>query len=222
LGSSKLQHRILLGPGQFSGHAVNAPSWRFIEVDELNREKLILASRSPRRAEILQAVAWEFEAITAGIDETLLPAEDAVTYVKRLAVTKAKAVAAKVQRGLVLGADTTVVVEGEILGQPGDAENARRMLSLLSGKWHEVITGVALVRAESKRSIVDHVVTRVRFSEMSDQEIAWYAASGEPFDKAGAYAIQGLASLFVEEVDGEYFNIVGLPIRKVYELTKRI
>lgn len=191
-------------------------------MDELNREKLILASRSPRRAEILQAVAWEFEAITAGIDEALLPAEDAVTYVKRLAVTKAKAVAAKVQRGLVLGADTTVVVEGEILGQPGDAENARRMLSLLSGKWHEVITGVALVRAESKRSIVDHVVTRVRFSEMSDQEIAWYAASGEPFDKAGAYAIQGLASLFVEEVDGEYFNIVGLPIRKVYELTKRI
>ena len=191
-------------------------------MDELNREKLILASRSPRRAEILQAVAWEFEAITAGIDETLLPAEDAVTYVKRLAVTKAKAVAAKVQRGLVLGADTTVVVEGEILGQPGDAENARRMLSLLSGKWHEVITGVALVRAESKRSIVDHVVTRVRFSEMSDEEIAWYAASGEPFDKAGAYAIQGLASLFVEEVDGEYFNIVGLPIRKVYELTKRI
>ena len=191
-------------------------------MDELNREKLILASRSPRRAEILQAVAWEFEAITAGIDETLLPAEDAVTYVKRLAVTKAKAVAAKCQRGLVLGADTTVVVEGEILGQPGDAENARRMLSLLSGKWHEVITGVALVRAESKRSIVDHVVTRVRFSEMSDEEIAWYAASGEPFDKAGAYAIQGLASLFVEEVDGEYFNIVGLPIRKVYELTKRI
>lgn len=191
-------------------------------MDELNREKLILASRSPRRAEILQAVAWEFEAITAGIDESLLPGEDAVTYVKRLAVTKAEAVAAKVQRGLVLGADTTVVVEGEILGQPGDGENARRMLSLLSGKWHEVITGVALVRAELKRSIVDHVVTRVRFSEMSDEEIAWYAASGEPFDKAGAYAIQGLASLFVEEVDGEYFNIVGLPIRKVYELSKRI
>lgn len=191
-------------------------------MDELNREKLILASRSPRRAEILQAVAWDFEAITAGIDESLLPGEDAVRYVKRLAVTKAEAVAANVQSGLVLGADTTVVVEGEILGQPGDADNARRMLSLLSGKWHEVITGVALVRAESKRSVVDHVVTRVRFSEMSDEEIAWYAASGEPFDKAGAYAIQGLASLFVEEVDGEYFNIVGLPIRKVYELSKRI
>ena len=191
-------------------------------MDELNREKLILASRSPRRAEILQAVAWDFEAITAGIDESLLPGEDAVRYVKRLAVTKAEAVAANVQSGLVLGADTTVVVEGEILGQPGDADNARRMLSLLSGKWHEVITGVALVRAESNRSIVDHVVTRVRFSEMSDEEIAWYAASGEPFDKAGAYAIQGLASLFVEEVDGEYFNIVGLPIRKVYELSKRI
>jgi len=191
-------------------------------VDDLQREKLMLASRSPRRAEILQAVGWEFEAFAAGIDEALIAGEDAVTYVKRLAVTKAAVVAARVGRGLVLGADTTVVVDRQILGQPEDREDARRMLRLLSGKWHEVITGVALMRAEVSCSVVDHVVTRVRFSEMSEVEIDWYAASDEPLDKAGAYAIQGLASLFIEEVDGEYFNIVGLPIRKVYELSKRI
>lgn len=188
----------------------------------LQREKLVLASRSPRRAEILRAVGWEFEAITAGIDESLFPGEDAVTYVKRVALTKAEAVAARVKQGLVLGADTTVVVDQQILGQPGDRENARQMLRLLSGKWHEVITGVALVRAGTDRAIVDHVLTRVCFSEMSDDEIEWYAASDEPLDKAGAYAIQGLAALFVEEVDGEYFNIVGLPIRKIYDLSKKI
>jgi septum formation protein len=191
-------------------------------VENLQREKLVLASRSPRRAEILRAVGWEFEAIVAGIDESLLPEENPVAYVKRLARTKAQAVAAKVKTGLVLGADTTVVVDGEILGQPGDRENARRMLRLLSGKWHEVVTGVAFVRAESSRTVVDHVVTRVRFSKMSEEEIDWYAMSDEPLDKAGAYAIQGRASLFIEEVQGEYFNIVGLPIRKIYELSGKI
>ena len=191
-------------------------------MENLQREKLVLASRSPRRAEILRAVGWEFEAIVAGIDESLLPEENPVAYVKRLARTKAQAVAAKVKTGLVLGADTTVVVDGEILGQPGDRENARRMLRLLSGKWHEVVTGVAFVRAESSRTVVDHVVTRVRFSKMSEEEIDWYAMSDEPLDKAGAYAIQGRASLFIEEVQGEYFNIVGLPIRKIYELSGKI
>jgi septum formation protein len=170
----------------------------------------------------LRAVGWDFEAMPANIDEAVLPGEDATTYVKRLALTKAGVVATRVGSGLVLGADTTVVVDGQILGQPGDRENARRMLRLLSGKWHDVITGVALMRAEVSRSVVDHVVTKVRFSEMSAAEIDWYAASDEPLDKAGAYAIQGLASLFIEEVDGEYFNIVGLPIRKVYELSKRV
>ena len=191
-------------------------------MEKLQKEKLVLASRSPRRAEILRAVGWEFEAITAGIDESLLAGEDAVSYVKRLARTKAEAVAQRTVKGLVLGADTTVVVDGHILGQPGDRDNAIRMLRMLSGKWHEVITGVALVRAETGLAVVDHVVTRVRFSEMSDEEIEWYANSDEPLDKAGAYAIQGSASLFIEEVDGEYFNIVGLPIRKVYELSRRI
>jgi len=123
----------------------------------------------------------------------------------------------------VLGADTVVVVDGEILGQPRDTQDARRMLQLLRGKWHEVLTGVALVRAEKNGcSIVDHESTRVRFSQVSDEEIDWYIATTEPRGKAGAYAVQGSASLFIEEIQGDYFNIVGLPVRLVYKLIREI
>src|SRR5258705_13918484 len=145
------------------------------------REKLILASRSPRRAEILTAVGWEFEAIAADIDETRFAGEEALSYVQRLAQTKAETVARKVFTGLVLGADTVVIVDGEILGQPRDDADARRMLNLLSGKWHEVLTGVALVRAgEGTETLVDYERTRVRFAEMSADEIEWYVGTGEP------------------------------------------
>jgi septum formation protein len=186
-------------------------------------EKLVLASKSPRRAEILTAVGWEFEAIAADIDETRVPFEDPMTYVKRLARTKAETVAQKVDDGWVLGADTVVVIEGEILGQPRDDEDARRMLKLLSGKWHEVQTGVALARAnQTSPTIVDHETTRVRFAEMSDEEIDWYVSTGEPRGKAGAYGIQGRAALFIEEIQGDYFNVVGLPIRLVYEMSRRL
>jgi len=189
----------------------------------LLKEKLILASKSPRRAEILRAVCWPFAQIAANIDETRHDAEDAVVYVKRLAQTKAETVASQLTEGRVLGADTVVVIEGEILGQPGDDENARRMLKLLNGKWHEVVTGVALVNAgKVEATRVDHEVTRVRFCEMSDQEIDWYVSTGEPRDKAGAYAIQGQGGVFIEEITGDYFNIVGLPIRLVYEMAGRM
>ena len=188
-------------------------------------QKLILASKSPRRAEILRAVGWQFESIAANIDETREPDEDAVSYVMRLARTKAKKIRAQVASGMVLGADTTVVVNGEILEQPQDAEDARRMLHLLNNKWHEVLTGVALVsdgtQDGSDSVLVDHELTRVRFSEMSDAEIDWYISTGEPFGKAGAYGIQGHAALFIEEIQGDYFNIVGLPIRLVYELLNK-
>ncbi|MDQ2921795.1 MAG: Maf family protein [Acidobacteriota bacterium] len=184
------------------------------------KEKIVLASKSPRRAEILRAVGWEFEALAANIDETRAESEDAVSYVKRLAQTKAETVAKKISNhGLVLGADTVVVIDGEILGQPRDDEDARRMLKLLSGKWHEVLTGLALVRAVNPpRVLVNHETTRVRFCEMSADEIDWYVATGEPKDKAGAYAIQGRGALFIEEIQGDYFNIVGLPVRLLYEL----
>ena len=185
------------------------------------REKLILASGSPRRKELLTAVGWEFEAITAGIDESVKPGEHPAVYVQRLALGKAEAVAAKLEHGLVLGADTTVVVDHQILGQPVDDADAKRMLDLLNGKWHEVLTGVALVRAGGE-SRVDFETTRVRFAHMTAREIDWYIATGEARGKAGAYGIQGAAGLFIEEIEGDYFNIVGLPIRLVYELASQV
>jgi len=182
------------------------------------REKLVLASGSPRRAEILERAGWPHEIIVAGIDETVLPNEDAATYVQRLARSKAEAVASRLEGGLVLGADTTVVVANQILGQPVDDADARRMLHLLNAKWHDVLTGVAIVRVGGETRVA-YETTRVRFAEMSEQEIDWYIATREPFGKAGAYGIQGKASLFIEEIEGDYFNIMGLPIRLVYELT---
>jgi len=182
------------------------------------REKLVLASGSPRRAEILERAGWPYEIIVAGIDETLLPNEEAAAYVQRLARSKAEKVASGLDHGLVLGADTIVVVDDQILGQPLDEADARRMLDLLNAKWHEVLTGVALVRVGGETR-VGYETTRVRFAEMSDEEIDWYTGTGEPFGKAGAYGIQGKASLFIEEIEGDYFNIMGLPIRLVYELS---
>ena len=182
------------------------------------REKLVLASGSPRRAEILERAGWPHEIIVAGIDETVLPNEDAAAYVQRLARSKAEAVASRLKEGLVLGADTTVVVANQILGQPVDDADARRMLRLLNAKWHDVLTGVAIVRVGGETRVA-YEKTRVRFAEMSENEIDWYIATREPFGKAGAYGIQGNASLFIEEIEGDYFNIMGLPIRLVYELS---
>ncbi len=190
--------------------------------EDVLENKLVLASRSPRRAEILKAIGWPFEAVAANIDESRADSEAAVPYVRRLAQTKAEKVAKDLPSRLVLGADTVVVVDDEILGQPSDAEDARRMLKLLSGKWHDVLTAVALLRAGDNRSVVDHEKTRVRFAEMSIAEIDWYVATGEPMDKAGAYAVQGSAALFIEEIEGDYFNIVGLPVRLVYKLVRKI
>ena len=181
------------------------------------REKLVLASGSPRRAEILERAGWPYEIMVAGVDETLFPNEEAATYVQRLARSKAEAVASRLSEGLVLGADTTVVVANQILGQPSDDADARRMLGLLNAKWHDVLTGVAVTRVGGETRVA-YETTRVRFAEMSEREIDWYIATGEPFGKAGSYGIQGKASLFIEEIEGDYFNIMGLPIRLVYEL----
>ena len=182
-------------------------------------DKLILASGSPRRAEILNAVGWPFEVVASGVDETQKPGESPATYVQRLAVEKAQAVASTRKTGLILAADTTVVVDDHLLGQPEDDSDARRMLKLLSGKWHEVLTGVALLRIGGELN-VGIETTRVRFAELSQREIDWYVATGEPKGKAGAYGIQGKAALFIEAIEGDYFNIVGLPIRLVYEMIR--
>ncbi|HEX7317172.1 MAG TPA: Maf family protein [Pyrinomonadaceae bacterium] len=181
---------------------------------------LILASSSPRRKEILTAVGWPFETHAAGVDETRLAGEGPEEFVTRLARAKAEAVAGTRLFGLVLGADTTVLVDGEILEKPRDPEDARRMLRALSGRWHEVLTGVALVRAETGRSTVGLERTRVRFAETGDDEIDWHVLTGDVLDKAGAYAIQGRAALFIEAIDGDYWNVVGLPVRLVYELAR--
>lgn len=185
---------------------------------EFALEPLVLASSSPRRAEILRRSGWPFEAVASNIDETAREGEAAIEYVERLACEKAEAVAEGRTSGLVLGADTVVVIGGQVLGKPADDADARRMLKLLGGGWHDVLSGVALVRAETNEVLVAHELTRVRFASMSDAEIDWYVSTGEPADKAGAYAIQGHAALFIEEIEGDYWNIVGLPIRLVYKL----
>jgi septum formation protein len=177
---------------------------------------LILASGSPRRADLLRAAGIEFTVRIADVDETILPGESPRDYVLRLSRAKALAVAGEDE--IVLGADTTVVIEDEIAGKPVDTEDARRMLRALSGRWHEVLTGVTLLREH--KILSDIAVTRVKFSQMNEAEIDWYVSTGEPMDKAGAYGIQGYASRFVECIEGSYSNVVGLPVQMVYRMLR--
>lgn len=174
---------------------------------------LVLASQSPRRAEILRQAGIPFVVRVAPVDETPLADETPEDYVRRLAEAKACAVTAEPGE-IVLGADTTVVVDRKMLGKPTDAADARRMLALVSGRRHEVMTGICLRRG--KESIRDHAVTAVWFARMSAQEIEDYVAGGEPIDKAGGYAVQGAASKFIPRIEGCYLNVVGLPIAMVY------
>ncbi|MEP6902715.1 MAG: Maf family protein [Actinomycetota bacterium] len=191
--------------------------------------KLILASGSPRRAEILTSVGWEFTKDSADIDETELLGESPEDYVQRLAREKAATVAQRHTGAIILGADTTVVIDNQIIGKPADLADAKRMLTLLSGNWHEVLTGVAIVevqspksKAQSPKSVVGIQRTRVKFVEMSEEEIEFLACSGEPLDKAGAYAVQAQAALFIEAVEGDYWNVVGLPVSLVYRLMQNL
>jgi nucleoside triphosphate pyrophosphatase len=178
---------------------------------------LVLASQSPRRREILAAAGMEFVVRPARVPEEHRPGESPVDYVRRLAQAKATAIEAS-ENEIVLGADTIVVIDEQILEKPGSRAAARRMLHLLSGREHDVITGICLLG--HGRTIVDTARTRVRFVPMTAQEIEDYLTSGEPMDKAGAYAIQGLASKFIDRIEGEYSNVVGLPIALVYRLLR--
>jgi septum formation protein len=180
---------------------------------------LILASRSPRRAQLLEGAGIAFEVLAADVDETPLPDETPAAYVERLAIEKAKAVLALRPGARVLGADTTVTVDGEILGKPLDDADAERMLRKLSGRSHLVHTGVAVVSARGVQSGVD--TTRVWFDAMTDEDISWYIATGEPVDRAGAYAIQGFASRFIPRIEGSYSNVVGLPVAMVSSILRR-
>ena len=183
---------------------------------KLELTKLILASGSPRRSEILTSVGWEFEKIVADIDESEIEGESPENYVQRLAKEKAEVVADKNPNRMVLGADTTVVINNQIIGKPVDLDDARRMLRLLSGNWHEVLTGVAIVKNGETRVGIQS--TKVKFAELSEAEVEYLVMFGEPLDKAGAYAVQAQAALFIEGIEGDYWNVVGLPISLVYRL----
>ena len=179
---------------------------------------VVLASQSPRRREILTFAGIPFVVRAAGVPEVRATGENAADYVKRLALEKARAIDCR-DGEVVLAADTTVVVDGEcgeeiVLEKPADAAAARRMMELLSARTHRVLTGICL-RGDGDE-VVDGALTRVRFSFVTSGEIDEYVASGEPMDKAGGYAIQGLASKFVESIDGCYFNVMGLPVSLVY------
>jgi septum formation protein len=178
--------------------------------------KLVLASGSPRRAEILRSVGWDFVKDVPDVDESQLNGESPEDYVLRLAVSKAQAVAASHPSEIVLGADTTVVINGQIVGKPDDLNDARRMIEMLKNNSHDVLTGVAVVRDGSITTGLQR--TRVDFSRMSEAEINFLVENGDPLDKAGAYAVQAQAALFIEGIEGDYWNVVGLPISLVYRM----
>ena len=181
-----------------------------------SRRTIVLASRSPRRSELLAAAGISLEVLAADIDETPHTNEAPEAYVERLAIEKASAVLALRPGTTVIGADTTVVIDGQILGKPADAQDATDMLRLLQGRAHDVFTGVAVASASGVLAAVAH--TRVWFRVMTDEDISWYVASGQPMDKAGAYGIQGLASRFIDRIDGSYTNVVGLPVAVVFSI----
>jgi len=177
---------------------------------------MILASASPRRAELLRAAGYSFTVIPSAVPEVPHPRETAARFADRAASEKARDVALRLNQGLVLGADTVVVTGGAILGKPRDARDARRMLQLLSGRTHRVVTGVALWRAGGGLVESGVSITHVTFRKLSRAEIEWYVDCGEPLDKAGAYGIQEKAGLFVTAIRGSYSNVVGLPLELVY------
>ena len=183
--------------------------------------RLILASASPRRAELLRAAGYAFDVAAADVDESPRGGESPSRYVRRLAAEKSAAVSAKAPAGtIVLGADTTVVVDDEILAKPRDDVDASAMLRRLSGRRHDVITGVSLRCGAFEIGRVES--TAVVFAPLTDDEIAWYVGTGEGRDKAGAYAIQGYASRFIPRIEGSYTNVVGLPVACVRELLTEI
>jgi septum formation protein len=180
--------------------------------------RLILASASPRRAEILRSAGIPFSILSSAVDETPIPGESPQEMVKRLAMAKGELVAARaVGPAIVIAADTTVTLENEILGKPRTSDDARRMLEKLSGRTHSVITGVALIRLPDveKREFIE--TTHVHFASLTPEDLSEYLASDEPFDKAGSYAIQGMAGRFIPRIEGCYFNVVGLPLARLYK-----
>lgn len=181
---------------------------------------LILASKSPRRKELLSLITTEFEIIPAAGEENADPSLSPDIFVQELAKQKALEIAASHPDDVIIGSDTVVAAKGEILGKPKDRDDAYRMLAMLSGTSHSVFTGVAVIKDGEIHSFTEE--TRVKFFHLSEKEIENYIASGEPFDKAGAYGIQDAGALLVEGIDGDYYNVMGLPAGRLYRLMKSL
>jgi len=188
----------------------------------LNGKRFILASSSPRREEILKKAGIDFKVIFPENIEEKNISTDPVSHVLELSRKKAESVAKKIDDSLILGADTIVVLNGAILGKPKDGKDAFRMLKQLSGKEHKVYTGVALLDKRSGELLNDYQLTKVKFNQLKNKEIKDYIDTGEPLDKAGAYGIQGMGNFLVEKIEGDLDNVIGLPLRKLEELLKKI
>lgn len=180
--------------------------------------RIILASSSPRRASYLRALGFRFRRTVPSVDETRLARESPRKYVERLALAKATAVAKKYPADWVLGGDTTVVLDGQVLGKPQDAPDAERMLRSLSGRSHQVLSGLALVNRATRDARSAVATTTVWFRELTPEEIRWYLDTGEALDKAGAYGIQGKGGILVERIEGSFSNVVGFPVETFYRL----
>ncbi|MBW1840627.1 MAG: septum formation inhibitor Maf [Deltaproteobacteria bacterium] len=182
-----------------------------------NDPQLILASKSPRRRYLLKQAGLTFSVVPSGIDETTLPVSSPEVYVREAAAAKAADVSEKYPDKWVIGADTIVLIDGTILGKPGSKSEARMMLKRLSGQTHQVLTGYAIYCKRKQRNFSETITTEVLFKNLTDAEIEWYIHTTEPFDKAGAYAIQGLGTFLVKRINGSYTNVVGLPVCEVIE-----
>jgi septum formation protein len=185
------------------------------------RRALVLVSASPRRADLLRSLGLDVLIRPAAVDETPRPGERPGDLAERLARAKLAAAGAVPSPGLAIAADTIVVAEGEVLGKPDDRGEARRMLRLLAGRAHQVITVLAVRAVPEEVVACESVATRVLFAPMSEEEIAWYAGTGEGLDKAGAYALQGIGALFVRSIEGSYTNVIGLPLETLHPYLRR-
>ncbi len=181
-------------------------------------EKIILASSSPRRKELLHLIGVSFTVTPSNVNEVVEEGVLSSQIVEQLALLKARAVSASHKEGIIIGADTIVVFNGEILGKPNSKKEAHRMLKRLQGNTHEVFSGVAVLNALTGKYLVSHQVTKVYMKTLTDDEINAYIDTNEPMDKAGSYGIQGIGALFIEKIDGDYFNVVGLPLSLLSKL----
>ncbi|MBI5179889.1 MAG: septum formation inhibitor Maf [Nitrospirae bacterium] len=187
-------------------------------INQTKNRRIILASESPRRAELLKQIGLDFKIMPSAVDEGKEPRESLENYVKRVALSKAEKAAVGEKNAVIIAADTIVILSKKRLGKPESPESAIAMLNKLSGKCHKVMTGLAVIDTQTGKKRTKIVSTKVWFKKLSDEEIKEYVKSSEPLDKAGGYGIQGKAAVFVKKIEGDYFNVVGLPLNTLYEI----